>query len=211
MAKNHFVVGIDVGGVKKGFHAVAHRNGIFHQKFQSQCPKEMAAWALSHNPLVVTIDSPSAFSSNGRSRKAERDLVKANLHCFYTPTKALAKQSHFYDWVFNGELIYRYLNLPIYLGENSPKPCCVETFPHAVHKSLWQSVMANMPAGSKAKVRRQTLISKAKYDVSPLTNQDFVDAALCAVSADYFLSGQFQAYGCKNEGFIVLPFNSNSN
>lgn len=210
MTQNDFVIGIDVGGVKKGFHAVAHRNGVFYDKLQSQCPKELAAWSLSHSPAVVAIDSPSAFSIANRSRKAERDLVKADLHCFYTPTKALAKQSHFYDWVFNGELIYRHLNLPVYLGEHSPMPCCIETFPHAVHNTLWRREGAKAPVGSKTVSRRQTLTSKANYDVSSLTSLDFVDAALCALAADYFRLGHFQAYGCKNEGFIVLPSNSNS-
>jgi predicted nuclease with RNAse H fold len=209
MTQNNFVVGLDVGGIKKGFHAVAHRNGIFYEKFQSDCPIEIVSWTLSHSPMAVAIDSPCAFSLNGRSRKAERDLVKIGFNCFYTPTRFLAKESHFYDWVFNGELIYRHLNMPIYLGEQFPKPSCFETFPHAVHTSLWLQSGNDLPLGSKAKIRRKTLEVHAKYDISPLTNIDFVDAALCALSADYYLSGQFQSFGCKKEGFIVLPSSQN--
>ena len=39
------VVGIDVGGEKKGFHAVALQNGVF-QKTTSTNPTEIVKWCL---------------------------------------------------------------------------------------------------------------------------------------------------------------------
>ena len=203
MASQKITIGIDVGGIKKGFHAVANRDGSYLAQFHSIHPDEVASWVLSHNPSAVAIDAPSMFSLNSGSRKAERELVSNGMRCFYTPTRALAAKSRFYDWVFNGELLYQKLGLPIFMGEQSQETCAIETFPHAVQMSLWAE--DPNPIGNKRSVRESTLALKANYDTSQLSNIDFIDAALCAVSADYFAHHQFTAYGCKTEGYIVLP------
>jgi predicted nuclease with RNAse H fold len=203
MASQKITIGIDVGGIKKGFHAVANRDGLYLAQFHSIHPNEVASWVLSHNPIAVAIDAPSMFSLNSGSRKAERELVSNGMRCFYTPTRALAAKSRFYDWVFNGELLYQKLGLPIFMGEQSQETCAIETFPHAVQMSLWAE--DPNPIGNKRSVRESTLALKANYDTSQLSNIDFIDAALCAVSADYFAHHQFTAYGCKTEGYIVLP------
>lgn len=197
------VIGIDVGGVKKGFHAVANQSGQYLGKLHSHDPEEIAAWALSHHPSAVAIDAPSMFSLNSGSRKAERDLVSNGMRCFYTPTRAIAAKSRFYDWVFNGELLYQKLGLPIFMGEQSQERFVIETFPHAVQMSLWAG--DSTPVGNKRSVRQSTLALKANYDTGQLSNIDFIDAALCAVSADYFANHQFIAYGCTSEGYIILP------
>ena len=203
MASQKITIGIDVGGIKKGFHAVANRDGLYLAQFHSIHPDEVASWVLSHNPSAIAIDAPSMFSLNSGSRKAERELVSNGMRCFYTPTRALAAKSRFYDWVFNGELLYQKLGLPIFMGEQSQETCAIETFPHAVQMSLWAE--DPNPIGNKRSVRESTLALKANYDTSQLSNIDFIDAALCAVSADYFAHHQFTAYGCKTEGYIVLP------
>lgn len=203
MKSHKTTIGIDVGGVKKGFHAVANRDGLYLEKFHSVHPDVIAAWALSHRPSAVAIDAPSMFSLKSKSRKAERDLVSNGIRCFYTPTRALAVKSCFYDWVFNGELLYQKLGLPIFMGEQNMETCVVETFPHAVQMSLWAGY--SNPLVNKRSVRESALALKANYDTSQLSNIDFIDAALCAVSADYFTNHQYIAYGCKTEGYIVLP------
>ncbi len=43
------------------------------------------------------------------------------------------------------------------------------------------------------------------FDTSDLTNIDTVDAALCALTARYFLSGNVKTYGDDVEGFFVIP------
>ena len=198
-------IGIDVGGVKKGFHAIAHRDGSYMDQLHSTNPDEIVNWALSFQPIVIAIDAPSMFSQNERSRKAERDLVHHGMRCFYTPTRALAAKSRFYDWVFNGEQLYQKLGLPIFMGNHTNRPSIIETFPHAIQLSLWADDLASSPQGTKLSVREQTLRLKANYDTSQLSNIDFIDAALCAVSADYFANHQYVTYGCDVDGFIVLP------
>lgn len=198
-------IGIDVGGVKKGFHAVANKGRQYLGQLHSTDPEEIATWALAHQPTVIAIDAPCMFSAHGHSRKSERDLVENGMRCFYTPTRVLAAQSRFYDWVFNAERLYQTIGLPIFMGKPTNTPCVIETFPHAVQLSLWKNDSAFTPEGSKLTVRRKTLVQKANYDISHLSNIDFIDAALCAVSADFFASHQFDAYGCTSEGFIILP------
>lgn len=198
-------IGIDVGGIKKGFHAVANRDGHYLAQYQSQQADDIAAWALAYQPSVIAIDAPCMFSQSGRSRKAEQDLVKHGIRCFYTPTRMLAKQSHFYDWVFNGELLYQALGWPIFMGNQTETPCLIETFPHGIQLSLCENGTKKISGDSKSVIRKNTLALKAHYDLSQLSCIDFIDAALCAVSADYFANHQFTAYGCNEDGFIVLP------
>lgn len=205
MSNSKTVIGIDVGGIKKGFHAVASHDGRYHQKFHSIDPHKVAEWVLSHQPEAVAIDAPAMFSEHGRSRLAERELVNNGLRCFYTPTRALASKSRFYDWVFNGERLYQALGLPLFSENHHQAPCVMETFPHAIHMLLWKNAPSSLPLGSKSLTRKSTLKDRCQFDVSALTNQDFIDAALCAVAADHFNKQQFIAYGSQNEGFIVLP------
>ena len=61
-----------------------------------------------------------------------------------------------------------------------------------------------VPAKPKATVRRAVLRDRG-YDISGLTNVDFIDAALCAVAADAFHNGNYRLYGNRSEGFIVVP------
>jgi hypothetical protein len=109
----------------------------------------------------------------------------------------------FYDWVFQGEKLYQCL-LPHYrLFEGSPQreKIVFETFPQAVVCALEGRVI---PARSKASTRRRMLREQG-YDDEPLKNIDFVDAALCAVSADRFLRERVLWFGDREEGLIVVP------
>ena len=200
-------IGIDVGGIKKGFHAVANRNGEYISQFHSNNPDDIASWALEQQPSVVAIDAPSMFSPHGNSRQAERDLVKNGMRCFYTPSRERAAQSRFYDWVFNGERLYQAFDFPIFLGEQNDAPCIIETFPHGIQISLWANDHQSCPEGSKLSIRKNTLVAKAHYDISKLGCIDFIDAALCAVTADYFVNRQFTTYGCITDGYIIMPNN----
>ncbi len=49
------VVGVDVGGPKKGFHAVALQDGHSREPLSTHIAEEVAAWCCLHNqqcPLV---------------------------------------------------------------------------------------------------------------------------------------------------------------
>lgn len=203
MSSSSIVVGIDVGGTAKGFHAVALRGGAYLDKFNSCDALEVASWCRQVSAQYIGIDAPCHWSQKGASRLAERCLAGKKIHCFATPTRQEAEGRNFYRWMFNGERLYQALagEYKLFDGTRTSGPLCFETFPHAIMCSL-----NGLPvkAGGKAATRRAVLKSRG-YDVSKLTNIDFVDAALCAFTAEKFRAGQFARCGDCEEGIIVLP------
>ena len=199
------VIGIDAGGERKGFHAVALAGGTFAATLASSDPAEIVSWCRQMKAAVVAVDAPCGWSDGAASRLAERCLAIGpnKIHCFATPTRARANKSSFYKWVFNGERLYRQLakHYVLFDGSRRAGPACFETFPHAVVCALAGRVV---PARPKRETRRAAL-RKLGYDVSSLTNVDFVDAALCAITAAAFARGSYRLFGETNEGFIVVP------
>ena len=49
------------------------------------------------------------------------------------------------------------------------------------------------------------MLQKLRYNVHGLANIDFVDAALCAVTAERFLLEDTIPFGDDKEGLIVVP------
>lgn len=200
------VVGVDVGGVKKGFHAVALRGKTFVKTTDTD-PAVIVAWCLEQNATVVSVDAPCEWSQEDSSRKAERDLrlFGEKIHCFATPARVRAKANTkgFYGWVFNGEKLYQQLqkHYPLFNGKRGNGPVCIESFPHAASCALAGRVVS---AKYKARVRREVLHGSG-YDVSGLPNIDYVDAAICAVAADAFRMNNYQSFGDRTEGFIIVP------
>ena len=200
------VVGIDVGGEKKGFHAVALR-GDFFVKISDQDPVVIFDWCIEQKATVVAVDAPCKWSQECSSRRAERDLrlFGEKIHIFATPTRERAKANTngFYAWVFNGEKLYIKLQkcYSLFGGVHGEGLVCIETFPHAAACALAGEVVS---AKHKARVRRKVLQDRGS-DVSVLPNIDFVDAAICAVAADEFHKNNFRSFGSAEEGFIIVP------
>ena len=199
------VVGVDVGGERKGFHAVALQNGTFVATLAHTDPAVIVSWCRQLKAVVVAVDAPCGWSAGGASRLAERSLAIGahKIHCFATPTRARASRSNFYKWVFNGERLYRQLakHYVLFDGSRRAGQACFETFPHAVVCALAGRVVAARP---KRETRRNALRQRG-YDVGSLTNVDFVDAGLCAITAAAFVRGRVKLFGNKVEGFIVVP------
>ncbi len=201
------VVGIDVGGNRKGFHAVALREGRFVDPQIFTNPQALVQWCHGHNPGYIAVDAPCGWSADGTSRRAERELKIDGriIQSFKTPTRARAVQHTrgFYGWVFNGERLYRELfpHYTLFDGERRSLPTVFETFPHAVVCALFGQVIAAKP---KATTRRRALLEQ-RYDIAGLRNIDFVDAALCAHTAEAFRIGRWSMFGGRDEGFIVVP------
>ena len=147
------VVGIDVGGEKKGFHAVSFNNDKFLGKMKNPNPDAMVAWFLELNPSVIAIDTPCGWSNNGSSRLAEREMSKRGIWSFSSPTKQKALQSNFYKWMLNGEKLYECLEshrYPRFNGGRTNGPMCIETFPHAI-----MCAIAGRVVPAKPKVKRR--------------------------------------------------------
>jgi len=197
------VIGIDVGGPRKGFHAVVLREGEICGTKTDCDPKVMAAWCVEQEAAAVGVDAPCMCCIAGKHREAERLLNQKGMHCFYTPTRERAQGNPFYSWMLNGEKLFQALlaHFSLYTGARGAKPVCFETFPHAIVCALKGRIV---PAHPKTSVRREVL-RKLGLDISSLTNIDFVDAALCTVAADAFRRDQFTAFGDANEGYVVVP------
>lgn len=194
--------GIDVGGLKKGFHAVALRRRHVLDTFRSTKPEAVAAWCREVGAHVVGVDAPCGWSRDRGSRACERELAADGIRCFSTPTRARAGANPFYSWVRNGEALYAALasRHPLFDGTKRSGPVCFETFPHGVVCALAGRVVAAHPKG-----RRRQVLSDWGLDVSTLGTIDEIDAALCAVSAAAFGAGPMKTYGTAGEGMLLLP------
>ncbi len=198
------VVGVDVGGPKKGFHTVALREGQFLEKLATHDAAEVVAWCGDIDASVVGIDAPCCWSRTGRARSCEREMADEGLHAFATPNRAVGELNPFFGWMRNGDALYRCIkhHYPLFDGTlSTSRPVCFETFPHAVAYALAGKILS----AKHKRVDRPRLLREAGLSTESLTNIDMVDAALCALTAHHFLAGTFKTYGDFAEGFIVVP------
>lgn len=153
--------GVDVGAEKKGFHVVI-LEGNSAKCFHREKPDEVRA--LCARAGVVAIDAPCGWSRQsdsptGRSRQAERDLkAHRGIQSFYTPTRAraLANKKKNYDWMFNGETLWR-----AFRAHLRGRPMrLIETFPHGIASTLRGQVLRakdkrqlNHPASAQRRAR----------------------------------------------------------
>lgn len=202
------VVGIDVGGETKGFHAVALSGGDYSSFLATRDVQELAHWCRETlQAQVIAIDAPCRWSSDVQSRPAERALMKQGIWCFSTPTQenAVSHPANYFGWMLRGEALYQALadDYPLCLTFPAVnEKCCFETFPHAI---TWHLRGGNADASQKRKQRRE-LLRQAGIDLTPLTNVDLVDAALCALTAYRAATGgKCVSYGEADTGLIIVP------
>jgi predicted nuclease with RNAse H fold len=200
------VAGIDVGGTRKGFHVVTLADGALGEVFTSTDPAAVSSWCIASGARHVGVDAPCGWSRDGRMRPAERALLAAGIPCFASPTRAaaIAHPTGWYGWMLNGERLFGQLTRRYALyagGPPSPAGHCFETFPQAIACALAGN---RVPARDKH-ARRRALLADAGIDTRPLTNIDMVDAALCALAAQFFAQLRFSAYGDADDALIVVP------
>lgn len=196
-------IGIDVGGTRKGFHAVALDNERVVARLRSRDPAEVAAWCLAQNARVVAIDAPCRWRGAGPARAAERQLAAAGIACYFTPTEERARGHAFYGWMLAGAELYAALRThhPLYAGGGVTGPVCVETFPQAVACALAGQIVS---AKDKRAVRTR-LLRQAGVALTGNESQDELDALLCALAATALASGDGKAYGDATDGHIIVP------
>ena len=201
-------VGIDVGGPRKGFHAVALTGGAYAGQLATSDVQDLAHWCRSVvQASVVAIDAPCRLSSDGRARPCERELMRKGIWCFSSPSEQKAHAPHptgYYDWMLQGETLYRALEVSHPLVARLPVdgPGCFETFPHAI---TWHLRGGQAQASQKRKQRRE-LLQREGIDLAPLTSIDWIDAALCSLTAQIVATGgACVAYGEPQTGWILVP------
>jgi predicted nuclease with RNAse H fold len=207
-ATSVIAVGIDVGGPRKGFHAVALSGGVYFAQLASCEAQQVTDWCRSVvHASVIAIDAPCRWSTHGRARPCERELMQKGIWCFSSPSHQKAHTPHrtgYYDWMLRGEELYQALEAthPLLSALPLTGNACFETFPHAV---TWHLRGGNANARAKQSQRR-ALLAQAGLDPTPFTNIDLVDAALCALTAHHLASGRpCTGYGDPSTGLIVVP------
>lgn len=203
------VVGIDVGGARKGFHAVAFTAGKVSDCLATTEAGELAAWCTdSIGAWVVAVDAPCRWSLDGRARPAEREVMNVGIWCFSTPARHKAKKhrTNHFGWMLNGEKLYRKLETNYTLCSKLPAPrrgkYCFETYPHAI---TWQ-LMGGGAVARKKRSQRRKVLEQAGIDTTALTNIDLLDAALCALTADRVANREeCESFGEPKTGLIIVP------
>ncbi len=201
------VVGVDVGGPRKGYHAVALGPRRSFVRFHSHSAAAIAAWCVEQQARAVAVDAPCRWRAEGqRARAAERELAAHRISCFSTPTRARALGHAFYTWMFAGEDLYSALRSSFPLYDGAPAvagPVCFETYPQAIACALSGTIVS--AAAKTKRAVRSDLLARAGLDPEAFPTVDEVDAALCALTARQVLAGRFQVYGDAASGCIVVP------
>ena len=198
------VAGIDVGGTRKGFHAVALREKHIVATLATRRARDAAAWCREHAVSAVGIDAPCRWSLTGGARPCERELAALGLSCFSTPNERIGTSHSFYRWMVNGAELFKLLtsHYRLYDGRIALiEPLCFETFPQAIACSLTGKILS----AKDKRVERRRLLKEGGLATTRLPTIDAIDAALCALAAQHVLAGRFKAYGDAAEGFILLP------
>ena len=196
-------VGVDVGGARKGFHAVAMHGREITAHMHTLIGEEVADWCSEHEAIGIGIDAPCRWSQTGHARAAERELARLGIFAFATPSRALAESKTFHSWMLNGAQLYQLVerSYPLFDGHEPRTRFCVETFPQAVACALAGRVLS----AKKKSTNRPAVLRDEGVDTTSLTNVDFIDAALCALAAQYVARGTYKAFGDEQDGFIVVP------
>lgn len=208
MTKTICCAGIDVGGTHKGYHLVILKGTQVILATRSSNPQTLVHHCLEHHVGVTAVDAPCKWRIDPKSpRLAEREMAREHISCFSTPTREKADGHAFYGWMFNGERMFQALapHYPI-LEERKlagiQTPCCIETFPHAVTCTY----LGAAKASAKCKNRqRRALLQKLGIDTTALSSIDYIDASLCALSAQALYRQQHKCWGNAETGYIIVP------
>lgn len=199
------VIGIDVGGPKKGFHAVALEGTRVAARTHTADAEALAAWCAAQSASVVAVDAPCRWRrpAPALARASERALAAARIACYYAPTEERARTHAFYQWMLPGAALYAALRprFPLHVGGEVAGPVAIETFPQAVACALAGKLVS---AKEKRVVRRDLLLC-AGLTLNDDETMDEIDARLCALAAASFARGEARAYGDAADGYIFVP------
>lgn len=202
------VAGVDVGGARKGFHAVLLEEQTVIDQLNTPDPEALARWCLRAERIAI--DAPCGWALPGeRSRLCERQLAAQGVRCFATPTRevALASRSNFYGWVLRAEALYQALQryrVPIARDAQALQGrCSFESFPHGITVAL--SPQIEVKAAFKLE-QRSALLERFGVSLSGLNSIDWIDAAVCALAGQHISQGAAaEIYGEPEGGLLVLP------
>ena len=184
--------GVDVGGRRKGFHAVVvdGRRRLVAGPTRLATPADVVAWLARHAVAVVAVDSPCRLAPDGlKSRPDERRFAREVLSLRYTPDRAgLEARPAYYEWIAHGLELHTAL---IAAGVE-----VIECFPTACW-TIWSG-----PRGRTSRARWSTraLAARGVRGVPERTGQDERDAIAAGLTAVEYHRGR-----ARRIGDIVVP------
>lgn len=197
-------LGVDVGTGPKWLDVVVlEGDGSLVAAEEKVEPGALPGLIGRWRPDVVAIDSPPSWALAGRSRRAERDLLRLGIHAFPVPSGPRAA-GRFFDWMRVGFLAFEAAALAGYPRYRSgPVPgTAIEVFPHASAVVLAGDLP---PRGAHPRRWRAAVLERLGVAVDGLASADQVDAALAAFTGIRALVGRFTPVGDPAEGVVVLP------
>ena len=183
------VVGVDVGGRRKGFHACAIRGAeVVAGPEQIGDVAGAAAWIAAREPAVVALDSPVTCAPPGeRSRPDERALNRAVCGIRWTPERSELAGNPYYEWVEHGLELYAAL-----AAAGIDRERTIEVFPTAAW-TIWAGPRDGRPRGAWS---ADTLADLGLGGVPDRhLTQDDRDAIAAALTARLHAEGRTQAFG----------------
>lgn len=199
------VVGIDVGAENNGFHLVAMHGAQVVGAIKTLDPGEARDWCIRVGSKYVVVDAPCGWrlGEARNCRECEELLSTMGYSSYPTPRRDLANSNPNYSWMLNGERLYTALQIdyPLFRGTAPEGRMCFETYPYVASCGL---AGRKLKADNKARDRRD-IIRAAGIDDRPLRNQDFIDAAICALVGYSIAIDYWCICGNSAEGFIVFP------
>lgn len=194
------VVGIDVGGRKKGFHGCAiDGNEIVAGPVRLRTVAAAVEWVTELTPSVVALDSPCEPAAPGDSSRAdEREFMEAKptiCHIRGTPEQKKLRGAY-YAWILHGLDLYKEL-----AAAGIPEKRLIEVFPTASWTEwIGKRKKRRRAAWTSAGVER---LGQSELDLTdialktgkPRLNQDDRDAIAAALTARQYEEGKFQRFG----------------
>ena len=157
--------GVDVGGRRKGFHAVVVDDaGVAAGPLCIPSVEHCIAWLLAHGPALVAVDSPRTPAPDGcHLRECELRLHAEVCGIRWTPSRAaLDANRAYYGWILHG--------LELYVALATAGVDAVECFPTA----SWTRWLGPR-SGTRAAWTRAGLARLGLTGVPARTNQDTRD------------------------------------
>ena len=198
------VLGVDVGGDRKGLDLVVMNEGRAVVLTQARASLENVATVLRDlRPQIVAIDSPPAWNAGGRSRRTERQLAELGISTFPTPS-AVGGEQPFFEWMKAGMAVFALAAEHGYrldtTGGRGRR--AIEVFPYGTSVVLSGGLK---PHGMRAKDWRERILRAHGVATDALRTSDQVDAALAALTGVLVGEGRATYLGDGAEGVIVLP------
>jgi predicted nuclease with RNAse H fold len=183
------VVGVDVGGRRKGFHACAMRGDeIVAGPEQLADVASAVTWVAALGPAAVALDSPKTCAPDGESSRGdERELAREVCGIRWTPERSRLAGNPYYEWVEHGLELYDAL-----AAAGIDRERLVEVFPTAAW-TIWSGLRAGRPRGEWS----ANALADLDLDGVPSRHltQDDRDAIAAALVARLHTEGRTKAYG----------------